>query len=143
MDDEDMKLIESTRTDEHGNEEADRLIDRISRDLESLRERLPLLPADFMADASFPFGWSNEDGKGGERPSDPLTIYFWLSSEDDSENYTWKTSLAKMISDFIELHTLRDGTIEAENFEKILRPIAEALISQAQKLMAYAKPIKE
>lgn len=134
---EDMKLIQGETTEGYGNQEINELMDRISQDMEKLRERLPLPPSSYFADASLPWMWGRGDGKKGERPTDPLTLYFWLRTEDDSENFTWAKSLSELVDDVVENHVLRDGTVSAESYATCLGPIADALMAEAHKLMAY------
>lgn len=138
-----MELIRDDVLECHARQEINDLSDRILRDMKELRERLsaerlPQLPTSYSADASLPWMWSGGDGFGGDRPDDPLTLYFWLSlKEDDAGGFVWATSLSNLVEEMLDDHIRPDGTVSPENFELCLAPIAEALMTEANSLMAY------
>lgn len=127
-----MKLIESKGFAERFSQQ----MGEIAKRIEVIAEQAPISPADMEMDVSFPFRWTGDDGNGGPRPEDPLSLNIWLETHDGTESYTWRHSIGEMVDDLFEGLYDRDGCITRQEFDAVIKPMADALRDLADDMMS-------
>lgn len=88
-----------------------------------------------------PFKWTNGDGVGGPRVSDPLTVQIEMPMGDQEVGFNWSFSFSDLVKYYIA--DVRGHWSGVESDKKILRDISEALTGLAGAIEAQLSQIPD